>query len=187
MRDVGARYARRWSALAARIRRRWGPERLPERVLPVLLGAVLLAIPVAVMVGSTVHDRQLELSHAEHEARSQVTAQLLEDARSSHGVAMPVRMSDNRPGVRATWPSPHGPGRQEGTITVRAGMTEGMELPIWVDSAGEPVEPPLTPEQAQDRATGTGIALWLVVAAGSVALYWVVRVIARGPSPRAER
>ncbi|MDV6014237.1 hypothetical protein [Haloechinothrix sp. LS1_15] len=183
MRDIAEQCSRLWRAFAGYIQYRWGTDRLPERVLPVLLAAVLLAIPVAMMVASAAHDRQLAESRAQHEDRSQVAAVLLEDARPGTSGTSPPRGSGGFAEAHAIWPYPRGPGSREGAITVRAGSIAGDEVRIWVDPAGQQADPPLTVEQARARATGTGLMFWLTVAGGSVIVFLAAHAVAAGPRP----
>jgi hypothetical protein len=122
----------------------------------------LLAVPLALIVAGAVHRHYLGVSAAERTTHHQVQATLLADS-------VTARAHD---GGFATDPVPvswrdRGGAQHRADAQVPAASTKGQTVSIWVDRQNQPVDAPLTPEQAFWRGVlaasaiigGTGLLL----------------------------
>ena len=146
-------------------------------LLVVVLG-VLIALPLAAVVGANTYGGQVALSDQQRATRHLTTATLIENAPT------PVPASDGAfvvgstgtAGVHAQWALAGG-AEKVGTITVEPGAAAGTEVPVWLSDSGDPVAAPLTVSDATVTSVLAGIFAWLVVALTLVALYWATRLI----------
>ena len=150
--------------------------RASDRVETYLLGGLLAAgiagAPFAVQAAD--HVTYAALLHAEHvqqATRHKVRAELLQSAGNSpvNGFQFDIRVP-----VLARWTTVTGAPRT-GQLMVTAGKQRGTTVPVWTDSSGALVDPPLQPGQIADQAD--------LFAAGAVAgigiLYLCEAVIIR--------
>ncbi|WP_167455330.1 Rv1733c family protein [Amycolatopsis kentuckyensis] len=126
-------------------------------VLAVLLA--LAALPVAASLGSETYARQQGESAQQVGERTRVTATLLADgpdltANSRAGVVGNGRPTD------ATWLLPDGT-RRVGKVVADQGTLKGHAFDIWVDRAGDPVDPPLSGAGVVIDAVVLGLGSWL--------------------------
>nr|WP_246272029.1 hypothetical protein [Amycolatopsis acididurans] len=147
-------------------------------LLVVVLG-LLIAIPLAAIVGTNTYGGQLALSDQQRATRHLTTATLMQDAPN------PVPASDGAylgaasgasSGVLARWPVAGG-AEKVGTISTEPGTTAGSEVPVWLSDAGDPVPAPMSASDAATTSVLAGIFAWLVVALGLAAVFWTVRLI----------
>ncbi|TNC20334.1 hypothetical protein FG385_31200 [Amycolatopsis alkalitolerans] len=154
-------------------------DRVEGVVLLVVVLGLLIALPIAALIGSKTYRGQLAVSAEQRASRHAATATLLEDAPS------PVPATDGAyptaggtsGGVHASWPLPDGTQRT-GTVGADSGATAGTHVPVWLsDSTGDPVPAPMTPSDAATTSVLAGIFSWLVAALGLAAVYWTIRLI----------
>ncbi|MEV4050015.1 hypothetical protein AB0J55_02405 [Amycolatopsis sp. NPDC049688] len=154
------RIARQWRTLFPRHGSVARPsDRLQGGLLAVVLLLALAALPVAAAFGSETFARQQGQSARQLGERTLVTATLLADG--------PEITVNGRSGVvgtgeptEAAWVLPDGT-RRVGQVVADEGTLKGHVLPIWVDAAGHPVDPPLSAAAVVIDAAGVGLGLWL--------------------------
>lgn len=125
-------------------------------VLGVVLLA-LLALPFAAALGSEAYAARMRQATEQAVGRQPVTAVLQADA-----PALETRL-DEKSDVRARWTA-DGVVR-EGLIEAGHGAAMGEEIRIWLDSMGEVVPAPVTPDDAARTGIGVGVGVWLGCAA----------------------
>ncbi|MBB2936039.1 hypothetical protein FHX82_003093 [Amycolatopsis bartoniae] len=153
-------------------------DRVEAALLLVVVLGLLVALPLAVLVGSTTYRGQLAVSAEQQASRHLATATLIEDAPT------PVPATDGAylsadggsTGVHARW-TVAGGAERIGTIAADPGTTAGSEVPVWLSNAGDPVPAPMTSSDAVTTSVLAGIFSWLVVALGLTAVYWSVRLV----------
>ena len=162
--------ARMWRTV---LPRRGSVARASDRCQAGLLVFVVLlalaALPVAASIGSETYVRQQEESARQLGERTPVTATLLADgpaitANTRAGVAGNGRPTD------ATWVLPDRT-RHVGKVVADQGMLKGETQAVWVDRAGNPVDPPLSGAGVVIDAVGAGLGLWLGALAVLAACY----------------
>ena len=127
----------------------------------------VLAIPVVAAIGTSVHDARVAFYVEQAKHRHAVTATALETSTAEVGQG---------PGegsffVRASW-TDRGTNRVD-VVKWPDEATVGDQTDIWVDDAGETVDPPASPSRAAADAIGAAFWIWLAVmaiTAGSAAL-----------------
>lgn len=146
----------------------WGSNPLVRRsdrleAIVVFLAAliVIVSVPFAAAIGTSVHDTRSRLYAEEANDLSQVTA-------SATGRGSAEMRGDNSIFVaRATWTAD---GRQHsGILDWATRVNAGDRQVIWVDARGDAVGPPTPPSQAVSDGVVMGLATWLAVA-GAVSL-----------------
>ncbi|NKQ52058.1 hypothetical protein HFP15_04100 [Amycolatopsis sp. K13G38] len=146
-------------------------DRIELAAVAVALLLALLAIPVALSVGSTARADALRAAAAQQATRTQTTAVLLvrapDAAPSEVQPATPVT-------VNAVWRLPDGSDRT-GVITADAGTPQGAHVPIWTDPAGNPVQPPLTASNATGLGVAAAVFAWVGFVAALALLCWLAR------------
>lgn len=124
-------------------------DRLERGALALVIALALLAVPVAVLVGAAVQRSASATAQTELATTHQSTAILRQDARTSDlGAATALGEWHTRSGIIRT-----------GTIEVPTGSVAGEPVPVWLDDADRPVDPPLTTDQAYWRGVITVIVL----------------------------
>lgn len=124
-------------------------DRVERGVLVSVVLLALLAVPVAVLVGAAVRRSADATAETELASSYQTTALLTRDAQTSDvGVT-------TAPG---TWHTRTG-STETGVVDAPAGAHAGDTVPVWLDRAGHPVDPPLTTDQAYWRGVLTVIVL----------------------------
>lgn len=138
-----------------------------DAVTWILISASLFLLVAAMVAGLIAHGRVAERALAEAQARTRVTATVLETS--------PLVPSDSgyqpRVPVEATWVGLDGEQRT-GRVPVTGGTPAGSEVAVWLDRDGTVVEPPPTGFEVLAAGVLTGVGVLLV--GGSVlALVWV--------------
>ncbi|MET8846835.1 hypothetical protein [Amycolatopsis sp. NPDC004625] len=128
-------------------------------LLVFVLLLALAALPVAASFGSETFVRQQGRSAQETSERTLVTATLLADG-PELTVSPRSGITGNGAPTDATWVLPDGT-RRVGRVVADEGTRKGYTLPIWVDAAGNPVDPPLSSAAVVIDAAGVGLGLWL--------------------------
>jgi hypothetical protein len=141
-------------------------------LIAVLLGMVL-AFPLAVVLGSQAHTGQLALSAQQRVERHPATATLMADAPPAvvTGEGQPVDSSAQD--VPARW-TVNGAERI-GTISGRPGDRAGSPVSIWLTNSGDLAPPPISTSDAVVNGVLTGVFVWLAAAILLSALYWIAR------------
>ncbi|RSN24220.1 hypothetical protein DMC63_06645 [Streptomyces sp. WAC 05977] len=138
---------------------RWSDRLEAALVIGVVLLA-LLAVPIAVAVGSEAYEAGLRRAGEQAAERREATAVLVADAPPAkvRFDGVPVEETVK---VHARWSVPSGPAR-EGVVTVDPGLATGKEIRIWLDAKGNAVEAPVTPVDVAGQGVGVGVAFWIV-------------------------
>ena len=164
-----------------RIRRMWctltpprgSVARPSDRVQGALLGLVvflaLIALPVAASFGSETYASEQGRSARQLDERTQVTATLLTDGPEITVNSRTGVVGNGQP-TDATWLLPDGT-RKVGKVVADEGTLKGHTQPVWVDRAGNPVDPPLSSAGVAIDAVVVGLGLWLGALASLAALY----------------
>ncbi|WP_233574144.1 Rv1733c family protein [Amycolatopsis panacis] len=167
-----------------RLLRRLGAVRNPllrrsDRIEGALAGVAvliaLLAIPLAVLLGSADIRSETATSDAQVRTRHQATATVLTTAPEQ-----PMSIGDSAPiastaRVNALWHVPGGAPRT-GTITVPTGAaTEGATTPIWLDGNGRQTTAPLTHTDAVTNGILVATFTWLCAAGVLAGAFWAAR------------
>jgi hypothetical protein len=149
--------------------------RRSDRVQAALLIAVVVvglsAIPFAAAVASGKYAQQTRISVQQTSSRHLATATLLGDGAA---VEASGRASAAGTSTAATWPLPDGTLRT-GTVSAGQGTLAGQTVPIWIDSAGNPVAAPLSADAVDIVAVGVGLGLWLGLCLALASLYLLTR------------
>ncbi|GAA4733851.1 hypothetical protein GCM10023328_11730 [Modestobacter marinus] len=152
-----ARRALRRAALGSGpLKRRSDRIELASRLLTAV--ALVLAVPVALVVGIAVGADTAALARERAAAASQQEAVLLADAAGPDGSGMFTAP------VRATWPAPDGSVR-EGLVHAPSDARAGDRVEIWVDRDGQRTRPPMDVADVGAVAVVSGLVTLLVVAA----------------------
>lgn len=153
-------------------------DRVEAALLIVVVLGLLIALPLAGLVGSNAYGGQLAISAEQRSSRHLTTATLTEDAPSPVPVTDGAYLSANSgsAGAQARWALPGG-AEKIGTIAADPGTTAGTQIPLWLSDAGDPVPAPMTTSDAATTSVLAGILSWLAVALGLAAAYWSTRLI----------
>ncbi|WIY00416.1 hypothetical protein QRX60_41215 [Amycolatopsis mongoliensis] len=162
--------ARMWRTV---LPRRGSVARASDRFQAGLLVFVVLlalaALPVAASIGSETYVRQQNESAQQLGERTPVTATLLADG-PDITVSSRAGVAGNAAPTDATWVVPDGT-RHVGKVLADQGTLKGETLTVWVDRAGNPVDPPLSAAGVLIDAVGVGLGLWLGALALLAACY----------------
>ncbi|MCZ2860627.1 Rv1733c family protein [Blastococcus sp. VKM Ac-2987] len=154
---------------------------LASRLLCALV--VVLAFPVALLVGTVVGMDTAAQARAQAASRTEVTAVLLVDAPDA-GRGEIATLSVATP---ATWRAPDGT-RREGTVRALRTAAAGDPVDIWVDPSGTSVDRPLGTSDVVLAALFTGFTTLLVMVGAAVGGHLVVcRLLWRHRSRRWEQ
>ncbi|KAA9152994.1 hypothetical protein FPZ12_035730 [Amycolatopsis acidicola] len=153
-------------------------DRVEAAMLLVVVLGLLIALPLAGIVGAHTYSGQLAVSAEQRGSRHLSTATLLQDAPT------PVPASDSAylgngtgsAGTAAHW-TVAGGAERFGTIAADPGTPAGTKVPIWLTDSGDPVPAPLTPSDAATTSVLAGIFSWLVAALALAAVYWMARFV----------
>jgi hypothetical protein len=153
-------------------------DRIEAAILAVVFVGLLIALPFAVLIGSSTYRGQLAVSAEQQASRHPATATLTQDAPT------PVPASDGAyftgtsaaAGVPARWTVPGG-AQRTGTVSADPGAAAGTQVPIWLSDAGDPVPAPMTTSDVATTGVLAGIFSWLVTAIGLTVLYWIARLL----------
>ncbi|SFK83802.1 hypothetical protein SAMN05421835_13714 [Amycolatopsis sacchari] len=146
-------------------------------LLVAVLG-LLIALPLAALVGTNTYRGQLAVSAQQQASRHLTTATLVENAPTPVPATDGAYLSANggTTGTHARWTLPDGAERV-GTVAADPGSPAGTRVPVWLSDAGNPVPAPMTSSDATTTGILAGIFAWLVVALGLTAVYWSVRLV----------
>jgi hypothetical protein len=149
----------------SRIRRR--TDRIEAATVLSAVTIVLVAVPIALLVGIGVYQQNMSASAAEHAALREVPATVVQAEPSV--VTAPGGAAYLA--ARAEWPSPHG--TREGQIRVPSGTEAGSVVRIWTRAGdGTPADAPTTSGTAFGRAA---MAVFFTLGALIVILRALVR------------
>lgn len=145
-----------------------GPGRNPlRRPVDRLQGIILLTVvliglavvPIALLVGQEVRQRQEQAAELASVDRYEVAAELTQNVQ----FAVTDNEAQSLYPTSAIWQLPNGP-VYSGSILAPSGSSKGERVMIWVSADGNPVAEPLTVEQAYWQ----GVLITLVVLLGSL-------------------
>ena len=127
-------------------------DRIEVVVMALAVALSLAAMPVALAIGTAVHDEHARAYTAEQHDRHRVVATATEDSASSPSGAVAVvqtrwQVSDVENAGAFTWKSP---------------VKDGSSIDIWVDRHGRQVGPPTPSWQAGADAVVAAVGIWLV-------------------------
>ncbi|MBF6209709.1 hypothetical protein IU433_04895 [Nocardia puris] len=132
-----------------------GSDRMEFLVRTVLVGIVLVALPVAMAIGTQVYTDDAQRIRAERAGVTTVEASVTSE---------PVWTETREYRAKARW---NADGHAtEATVTVPEGTGLGDTIPVWLGADGTPTRPPRGPAAAVFNGIGVTILLW----AASVAL-----------------
>ncbi|GAA5160491.1 Rv1733c family protein [Amycolatopsis sacchari] len=153
-------------------------DRVEAVVLLVAVLGLLIALPLAALVGTNTYRGQLAVSAQQQASRHLTTATLVENAPTPVPATDGAYLSANggTTGTHARWTLPDGAERV-GTVAADPGSPAGTRVPVWLSDAGNPVPAPMTSSDATTTGILAGIFAWLVVALGLTAVYWSVRLV----------
>jgi hypothetical protein len=149
-----------------------GSDRVEALTWAATLIALLMAIPVALAVGTVVRVDLAARAHQEATTRHQETAVLVADAHpGEHRV--PVLRQVRTP---ATWAGPDG--TVHGEVPAPADARAGETVRVWVDGAGRPVPRPIDGTVVASNALVAGLVTLMlsttVVGTGQVVVCQVL-------------
>ncbi|SDL88002.1 hypothetical protein SAMN05660642_01112 [Geodermatophilus siccatus] len=150
-----------------------GSDRVQFAARLVLVLVVLVSIPVALAVGTVVHERLQAVAREQAAGLTRVTAVALEDAPS----AAEIRPGRGRPGTTVQWVAPDGVPVQV-QVWAPAGTRAGDRVRAWTTADGRPAADPMTALQVV-RSTIVFVTIgWaasvLVTGTAYAVLCWVL-------------
>lgn len=125
-------------------------DRMEFLVRVVLVSAVLLALPVAMAIGTQVYTDDAIRVRAERDRAVAVDASV---------VSEPASVETHKLTARVRWHS--GDRTAEATVSVPGGAELGDTIPIWVGEDGTPTRPPRGPAAAVFNGVGVTVLLWV--------------------------
>jgi hypothetical protein len=138
-------------------------DRIEVAVMALAVAVSLAAMPVALAIGTAVHDGHARAYTAEQHDRHRVVA--TEDRASSPSGAVAV--------VQAR--SQVGDVENAGAFMWNSPVKDGSSIDIWVDRHGRQVGPPIPSWQAAADAVVAAVGIWLSVSATAALLVALVR------------
>lgn len=151
-------------------------DRLEHIVVLAALVLVFAAIPLAIMVSTTVNRHSQALSVTEMADSTRGTATLL----TTVPVTMQLDGTASIVRAAARWRTPAGTVRV-GYVPAAPGSVAGQVIAVWLDNSGHQVDQPLT----SDEARWQGVMAGVFTMAAAIALLTLVVVIVRGRLNRA--
>lgn len=142
-------------------------DRLEALALILAMVVSLVSVPIALAVGTAVHDVRSDLYAQQANSRSAVAATITEVPTASdtpQTIIVPVRWSVDGAEHRATVAAPS-------TAKV------GDRVDIWVDDTGEPVAEPATTAHAAVEAASVAVGILAGMAGTAVLLFLSVRAV----------
>ncbi|MFI6564277.1 hypothetical protein [Streptomyces sp. NPDC050534] len=134
-----------------------------------LLAAPAATTPVMFHVGDTAHGHYSRIAQQQAATRHHTTATLMENARR-HPEPGSAEARETRYPTKVRFPDPHGRAHTA-TTDVAPAMPKGSTIRVWADTEGRITEPPLSPDQVRNRATGSALVAALAVHAVAAAAY----------------
>lgn len=154
-------------------------DRVEGALLAVVVLGLLIALPLAALIGTKTYRDQLAVSEQQLSTRHLATATLVQDAPApvpaSDGAYLSAGSANNA-GVLARWTVANG-AEKLGTVMADPGTAAGAQVPVWLSDSGDPLPPPLTPADATTTSVLAGVFAWSVAALGLAGLYWSVRLV----------
>jgi hypothetical protein len=148
-------------------------DRVEAALLIVMIILAVVAVPVAVLLGSSQREQALATVAQERATRAPATAVLLAAAPD---LVPGEAVASGSESVQASWHLPDGSVRT-GVVSVDPGTPAGASVPIWVDRAGNPTAAPGTPAKALSLGIGIGLLSWTAAALALCVLMWMARVV----------
>ena len=134
-----------------------------EGTIVILFALLALAlVPVLLTLGSLTYAALAERGAQEAGARHETVAVLTEDAPVT-AAGTPGEMTGATVKVAARWQLPDGSTRT-GRVDVDTGLKAGAEVPVWLDSSGTPVAPPMSESDAAVAGALVAAGGWIAVA-----------------------
>jgi hypothetical protein len=167
------RALRRFTLGSGPLKRRSDRLQVLGRWMVVVALLVSPSIAVATTDATTAHLGRL--AETEAAERSQVSAMLVEDARSPEPEDEYVDYSgslDRLVAARAVWTAPDGTPR-DGTVRVPPRTPAGTAVPVWVDRDGDVTRAPLDPA----GISGTAVAFGLLPLIGVPLAAWTLYAV----------
>ncbi|PXY22317.1 Rv1733c family protein [Prauserella muralis] len=166
-RALGA-WRRVWPGAGPFVRRE---DRIDAAARLTALVCALLAVPLAALLGSSAHARQLELSAGQLAASRPATATVLADAPRRR--ISPVASGSQWVDVPVRWQVAGA--EKRGVLRVLEGTTAGSRRQIWLDRDGNLTAVPVTASDAARVGVGVGLAGWLAAVLTLACGYGLVR------------
>lgn len=138
-----------------------------------LLGAMfvaLLAIPAALVLGSTIHDQSERTASEQRSVLRRVEARTLEETAS----AVPSTPGQVVARARVGWLDASG-AQREAPTDVLIGTKVGTALTIWLDSSGAIVRAPSKPGDSTALGAAAGSTLVMLIWPSLCGLVWLGR------------
>ncbi|QRP49167.1 hypothetical protein [Amycolatopsis sp. FDAARGOS 1241] len=145
-------------------------DRFQAVVLAVFVVLALVAVPIAVGLGSGTTAQRGRQAAEEAAARHQVPATLLVDASPDDAAIGPDGVPAGPSPRDARWRLPGG-GYRVAKVDADLQLHAGETVPIWVDRAGNLVPPPLERRTAVVEGVLTGFGVWAGSCAALALLY----------------
>ncbi|WP_225977994.1 Rv1733c family protein [Gandjariella thermophila] len=166
-----ARFWRRVHPGRNPVARPW--DRIEAAMLIGVVLAVLLAFPLAAVIGSSAYAGELAVAAHQRADRRPATATLLADAPPPvvTGEGQPVDTSAAN--VPARW-TVNGVERH-GNVAAHPGDRAGSTVPIWLTSSGDLAASPISSADAAMNGVLTGVFVWLAAVLLLTGLYWAGR------------
>ena len=125
----------------------------------VLTLVLVLAVPVALAVGTVARGDAADVAAAQAASRTQVTAVLIEDT-----VDVTLGAAGDRQYTLARWTAADGR-TGEARVAAPVGSTAGQEVRAWIDADGRVTRGPMSGSEMTDRAMVHGALAFLVLSA----------------------
>jgi hypothetical protein len=149
-------------------------DRVESALLTVVVLVVLLAVPVAGMLGSETYAQQRQEAQTQAATRHSATATLLEDAPDNAATGR-SSTAGGTANVEAAWTLPNGT-PATGIVVAKRGSEAGSEVEIWLDYNGSVVSAPLGSDVVVANAITIAVFAWLAVAAVSALACYLARM-----------
>jgi hypothetical protein len=135
-----------------------GVDRLQGALVALSVCAGLVLVPVMLTIGSLTYADLAEQGEEQVRTRHETVATLTEDAPSvAFGAHGDLSVGSSK--VRAEWWLPDGTTRA-GLVTAPDGRHAGAEVPVWLDEAGDPTDPPLSGPDAVAAGVLVAVTGW---------------------------
>jgi hypothetical protein len=133
----------------------------------------LIASPLAAFgLGHLTNDASIRAARAEAANEHQVAAVLLH--RVSHNSNDPLYSTSELAWVQARWTAPDGR-RRVGEVPAAVGSRAGRKVPIWVNSVGQLVYPPIGQGQIASRVIAVVALTPAILAIILLGVGWLIR------------
>src|SRR6478735_3615627 len=121
----------------------------------------IVALPVAAILGLLIAGDGLHAAAVQAHDRTPATAVLVADAPKVTLTANGTPVIASNP-TTARWRAADGSART-GAVPANTGALAGSTVAIWIDQAGQPVEPPVSSSRAVGMGLGFGAGAWIGV------------------------